>query len=159
MKKVVLLLIALSVFCVAKPAKSQPKSNAKVVAKQEVVKDEVTTAEAEPSVPQTVNEESSESQVDDSLRDSTFTLYIHPLNFMVPYSHFWGGINVPNGFTDYPIFNLTFEWKIMEKISLVSMPHYVRVDRSGDDYKIYDIGLQESFRLYGVGAISRSAFS
>lgn len=151
MKKVVLLLIALSVFCAAKPAKSQPKSNVKAEAKQEVVKDEVNTAEAEPSVPQTVNEESSESQVDDSLRDSTFTLYIHPLNFMVPYSHFWGGINVPNGFTDYPIFNLTFEWKIMEKISLVSMPHYVRVDRSDDDYKIYDIGLQESFRLYGVG--------
>ena len=33
------------------------------------------------------------------------------------------------------------------------MPHYVRVDRMDDDsgYKIYDIGLQESFRLYGVG--------
>jgi len=152
MKKVVLLLIALSVFCVAKPAKSQPKSNAKVVAKQEVVKDEVNTAEADSSALQVVDAESPETQAaDDSLRDSTFTLYIHPFNFMVPYSHFWGGINVPNGFTDYPIFNLTFEWKLQEKISLVSMPHYVRVDRSDDGYKIYDIGLQESFRLYGVG--------
>ena len=88
---------------------------------------------------------------EDSVVDSTFTVYIHPLNFMVPYSHFWGGVNVPNGVTDYPIFNLTFEWKMMEKISLVSMPHYVRVDRSDDGYMIYDIGVQESFRLYGVG--------
>ena len=132
MKKVVLLLIALSVFSVAKTAKAQPEPSSKEEEKQEVVvKDDDST----------------------EIVDSTFTLYIHPFNFIVPYSHFWGGINVPNGFTDYPIFNLTFEWKLIEKISLVSMPHYVRVDRTDDDggYKIYDIGLQESFRLYGVG--------
>ena len=121
MKRIVLLLLALSVFCVAKPA------------------DESTDAQALPE--------------EESLRDSTITVYIHPLNFMVPYSHFWGGINVPNGITDYPQFFLTLEWKLMEKISLISTPHFVRVDRTEDDdgYKIYDIGLQESFRLYGVG--------
>ena len=122
MKRIVLLLLALSVFCVAKPA------------------DESTDAQALPE--------------EESLRDSTITVYIHPLNFMVPYSHFWGGINVPNGITDYPQFYLTLEWKLMEKISLISTPHFVRVDRTEDDddgYKIYDIGLQESFRLYGVG--------
>ena len=123
MKKIVFLLIALSVFSIAEPAEKVESTDAQVLSEEE------------------------------SLRDSTYTLYIHPLNFMAPYSHFWAGINVPNGFTDYPIFNLTFEWKLIEKISLISMPHYVRVDRTEDDegYKIHDIGLQESFRLYGVG--------
>ena len=121
MKRIVLLLLALSVFCVAKPA------------------DESTDAQALPE--------------EESLRDSTITVYIHPLNFMVPYSHFWGGINVPNGITDYPQFFLTLEWKLMEKISLMTSPHYVRIarKRKHDRYKIHDIGLQESFRLYGVG--------
>ena len=77
MKRIVLLLLALSVFCVAKPA------------------DESTDAQALPE--------------EESLRDSTITVYIHPLNFMVPYSHFWGGLNVPNGITDYPQFYLTLE--------------------------------------------------
>ena len=128
MKKVVFLLSALSVFSVAK-----------------------TAIESESNTPA---DSSVQSKSDDSLlKDSTYTLYVHPLNFIVPYSHFWAGVYVPNGFTDYPLFNLTFEWMLMEKISLVSMPHYVRVDRKRKDdrYKIYDIGLQESFRLYGVG--------
>lgn len=88
---------------------------------------------------------------DNSVKDSKFTIYIHPFNFLVPYSHFWAGINVPNGLTDYPSFNLTFEWNLFETSSLMTMPHFVRVDRSDDDYKIYDIGLQESYRWYNLG--------
>ena len=124
MKKFLLLLIALSVFSMAEPAEKGESTDAQVLSEE------------------------------GTLRDSTITVYIHPLNFMVPYSHFWGGINVPNGITEYPQFYLTLEWKLMEKISLISTPHYVRVDRTEDDndgYTIYDIGLQESFRLYGVG--------
>ena len=124
MKKFLLLLIALSVFSMAEPAEKGESTDAQVLSEE------------------------------GTLRDSTITVYIHPLNFMVPYSHFWGGINVPNGITEYPQFYLTLEWELMEKISLISTPHYVRVDRTEDDndgYTIYDIGLQESFRLYGVG--------
>ena len=68
MKKVVLLLIALSVFSFAKAAKAQPEPSSKEEEKQEVVvKDDDST----------------------EIVDSTFTLYIHPFNFIVPYSHFW----------------------------------------------------------------------
>ena len=131
MKKVVLLLLALSVFSVAKPAKTQPKPSAEKKAKIEVeVKDETPAAEANAVAPETPASDSKPLEQNESLKDSTFALYIHPFNFMVPY------------------------WKLMEKISLISTPHYVRVDRTEDDndgYTIYDIGLQESFRLYGVG--------
>ncbi len=154
MKKVVLLLLALSVFSVAKTSKAQPKPSAEKKAKIEVeVKDETPAAEANAVAPETPASDSKPLEQNESLKDSTFALYIHPFNFMVPYSHFWGGLNIPEGFTDYPLFNLTFEWKLMEKISLISAPHYVRVDRERkhDRYKIHDIGLQESFRLYGVG--------
>lgn len=153
MKKVVLLLIALSVFCMAKPAKKQPKANAEKAVKTEVVvKDETPAVEENASAP----DESAEAKPVDSdelIEDSFLTFYIHPFNFMVPYSHFWGGLNVPNGFTDYPLYYLTVEWKLMPKISLITSPHYVRVarKRKHDRYKIHDIGLQESFRLYGVG--------
>lgn len=144
MKKAVLLLLVLSVLSMAKSAKSTKPSEP--------------TPEAKPETENTVaaeTESRSEAQAaskdeDASLVDSTYTLYIHPFNFLVPYSHFWAGINVPHGLTDYPSFNLTFEWKLFEKSSLMTMPHFVRVDRSSDDYKIYDIGLQESFRWYGV---------
>lgn len=152
MKRVVLILLALSVFCVAKPAKTQLKpNNEKAIKSEAVVKDGVSSGENEVAVPVKTQDSKSETNDDSSIADSTLTVYIHPFNFILPYSHFWAGVNVPNGWSDYPIFNLTVEWKLMEKISLVSMPHYVRVDRSKDDYKIYDIGLQESFRLYGVG--------
>ena len=151
MKKVVLLLIALSVFCVAKPAKKQPKANVESSATTEaVVKDETPVEENGAASDESVEAKASAPE-DSLIEDSALTIYIHPLNFMVPYSHFWAGVKVPNGFTDYPLFYLTIEWKLIEKISLISMPHYVRVDRSDDGYKIYDIGLQESFRLYGVG--------
>ena len=152
MKKVVLLLIALSVFCVAKPAKKQPKANAESSAKTEVIVMDDNSAVSENVTEQSRAAEPKAAAPEDSLiEDSALTIYIHPFNFMVPYSHFWAGVKVPNGFTDYPLFYLTVEWKLIEKISLISMPHYVRVDRSDDGYKIYDIGLQESFRLYGVG--------
>ena len=150
MKKVVLLLIALSVFSIAKPVKSQPKSNAEKAVKTEVEVKENAPAEQEATPVESSSSESMTSN-DSEVKDSWLTFYIHPFNFMVPYSHFWAGFNVPNGFTDYPLYYLTVEWKLIEKISLISMPHFVRVDRSSDDYKIYDVGLQESFRLYGVG--------
>ncbi|MBR6449900.1 MAG: hypothetical protein IKS96_08160 [Fibrobacter sp.] len=151
MKKVVLLLLVLSLVSFAKPVKhsSQKKqSTAEAVepAPAETVAESV--SENETSVNDGALETAGSSE-NESLVDSIFTLYIHPMNFIAPYSHFWGGFNVPNGVTDYPSLNLTFEWKLFEKSSLVTMPHYVRVDRS--DYKIYDIGLQESYRWYGVG--------
>ncbi|SHK67238.1 hypothetical protein [Fibrobacter sp. UWB12] len=153
MKKVVLLLIALSVLCVAKPAKKQPKASAEKAVKTEVVEKDETQAAEENAIALETPASDSTGQDESEIMDSTVTIYIHPFNFMVPYSHFWGGVNVPNGFTDYPLYYLTVEWKLMEKISLISMPHYVRVDRKrkSDRYKIHDIGLQESFRLYGVG--------
>ena len=154
MKKVVLLLIALSVFCVAKPAKKQPKSSAEnAVQTEAVVKDETPVVEENATSTEESTEAKTDASEDSLIEDSALTFYIHPFNFMVPYSHFWGGINVPNGFTDYPLYYLTVEWKLMKKISLISTPHYVRVDRKrkSDRYKIHDIGLQESFRLYGVG--------
>ena len=152
MKKVVLLLIALSVFCVAKPAKKQPKANAKKAETEVVVKDETPAVEENAAAPEESAEATPEDP-DELLEDSALTFYIHPFNFMVPYSHFWAGVNVPEGFTDYPLYYLTVEWKLMPKISLMTSPHYVRVarKRKHDRYKIHDIGLQESFRLYGVG--------
>jgi hypothetical protein len=144
MKKAVLLMLVASAFVFAKtstPAKSPKKTEPSKVAEEVQPVAEESAAE---DVQDTVKNES-------TYTDSTFTLYIHPMNFIAPYSHFWAGVCVPDGLTDYPAFNLSFEWKMMEKISLMSMPHYVRVDRSGDGYKISDIGLQESFRLYGVG--------
>ena len=124
MKKVVLLLLALSVFSVAKPAKTQPKPSAEKKAKTEVeVKDESPAAEVN-AVLETPASDSKPVEQDESLKDSTFALYIHPFNFMVPYSHFWGGLNIPEGFTDYPLFNLTFEWKLMDKISLKKYTNY-----------------------------------
>lgn len=142
MKKAVLLLLVAAVFSIAGTSKSQHK---KSEATNSPSKESAQVQTASTKAP------AQSTNVDSSLADSTLTVYIHPFNFLVPYSHFWAGVNVPNGFTDYPLFNLTVEWKLMEKISLVSMPHYVRVDRSDDGYKIYDLGLQESFRLYGVG--------
>lgn len=153
MKKVVLLLLVLSIFSVAKPVKhSSQKKQAKVETVETAASEDA--AESASAADSSVNDEAPEtgsSAGGESLVDSTFTLYIHPMNFIAPYSHFWGGFNVPNGVTDYPALNLTFEWKLFEKSSLVTMPHYVRVDRSDDGYKIYDIGLQESYRWYGVG--------
>ncbi len=151
MKKAVLLMLVASALVFAKtstPAKSQKKVSQKTV--EQVQPAEEPVAEAAPSAEP---DEDSTDVVEEvvTYTDSTYTLYIHPMNFILPYSHFWAGVCVPNGFTDYPSFNLSFEWKLIEKISLMSMPHYVRVDRSDDDYKITDIGLQESFRLYGVG--------
>ena len=155
MKKAILLLLVLSMMSVAdaktskaKGAKKQSKSKVEaVVQSDENVNENIATADAETSAQ---SAESTSSQ-GSSLADSTFTIYIHPFNFIVPYSHFWAGFWVPNGWTDYPSFNLTFEWKLYEKSSLMTMPHFVRVDRSDDDYKIYDIGLQESYRWYNLG--------
>lgn len=159
MKKAILLLLVLSLLTVAattanakvskaKNAKSKQKSNVEtVVQSDEKVNEDVATAEAGSAVQSTEAASSQEA----SLVDSTFTIYIHPFNFLVPYSHFWAGVYVPNGWTDYPSINLTFEWKLFEKSSLMTMPHFVRVDRSDDDYKIYDIGLQESYRWYNLG--------
>ena len=130
----------------AKGAKKQSKSNVEAVVQSDENESEKTVVTEEP-----VPSAEAPSSQDASLMDSTFTVYIHPFNFLVPYSHFWAGFWVPNGWTDYPSFNLTFEWKLYEMSSLVTMPHYVRVDRSDDDYKIYDIGLQESYRWYNLG--------
>jgi len=149
MKKAVLLLLATSVLTMAGTSKSLPKKGS--TAKTEPKETVETVQPADPEVVESVSDSTASAKDEASFTDSTFTLYIHPMNFIAPYSHFWAGVNVPNGITDYPSFNLSFEWKLIEKISLMSMPHYVRVDRSDDDYKIYDIGLQESFRLYGVG--------
>lgn len=149
MKKAVLLLLATSVLTMAGTSKSLLKKGS--TAKTEPKETVETVQPADPEVVESVSDSTASAKDEASFTDSTFTLYIHPMNFIAPYSHFWAGVNVPNGITDYPSFNLSFEWKLIEKISLMSMPHYVRVDRSDDDYKIYDIGLQESFRLYGVG--------
>ncbi len=153
MKKAILLLLVLSLMSVAdaktskaKNAKKQSKSNVEAVVQSDENESEKTVADETPAP----SADASSSQ-DASLVDSTFTIYIHPFNFLVPYSHFWAGVYVPNGLTDYPSFNLTFEWKLFEKSSLMTMPHFVRVDRSDDDYKIYDIGLQESYRWYNLG--------
>lgn len=153
MKRVVLLLLVLSIFSVAKPVKhtSQKKQTKVETVESASSEDAVESASAAESSVNTGASETGSSAGDDALVDSTFTLYIHPMNFIAPYSHFWGGFYVPNGLTDYPSLNLTLEWKLFEKSSLVTMPHYVRVDRSSDGYKIYDIGLQESYRWYGVG--------
>ena len=151
MKKVVLLLLVLSLVSFAKPVKHSSQKKQSTVEAVEPAQAE-TVAESVSENETSVNDgalETAGSSENESLVDSIFTLYIHPMNFIAPYSHFWGGFNVPNGVTDYPSLNLTFEWKLFEKSSLVTMPHYVRVDRS--DYKIYDIGLQESYRWYGVG--------
>ena len=151
MKKVVFLLLVLSLVSFAKPVKHSSQKKQSTVEAVEPAQAE-TVAESVSENETSVNDgalETAGSSENESLVDSIFTLYIHPMNFIAPYSHFWGGFNVPNGVTDYPSLNLTFEWKLFEKSSLVSMPHYVRVDRS--DYKIYDIGLQESYRWYGVG--------
>ena len=151
MKRVVLLLLVLSLVSFAKPVKHSSQKKQSTVEAMEPAQAE-TVAESVSENETSVNDgalETAGSSENESLVDSIFTLYIHPMNFIAPYSHFWGGFNVPNGVTDYPSLNLTFEWKLFEKSSLVSMPHYVRVDRS--DYKIYDIGLQESYRWYGVG--------
>ena len=153
MKKAILLLLVLSMMSVAdaktskaKGAKKQSKSNVEAVVQSDENESEKTVADETPAP----SADASSSQ-DASLVDSTFTIYIHPFNFLVPYSHFWAGVYVPNGWTDYPSFNLTIEWKLFEKSSLMTMPHFVRVDRSDDDYKIYDIGLQESYRWYNLG--------
>lgn len=151
MKKVVLLLLVLSLVSFAKPVKHSSQKKQSTVEAVEPAQAE-TVAESASANEASVNDgalETAASSENESLVDSTFTLYIHPMNFIAPYSHFWGGFNVPNGVTDYPPLNLTLEWTLFEKSSLVTMPHYVRVDRS--DYKIYDIGLQESYRWYGVG--------
>ena len=151
MKKVVLLLLVLSLVSFAKPVKHSSQKKQSTVEAMEPAQAE-TVAESVSENETSVNDgalETAGSSENESLVDSIFTLYIHPMNFIAPYSHFWGGFNVPNGVTDYPSLNLTFEWKLFEKSSLVTMPHYVRVDRS--DYKICDIGLQESYRWYGVG--------
>ena len=153
MKKVVFLLLVLSLVSFAKPVKHSSQKKQSTVEAVEPAQTE-TVAESASKNETPVNENASETKgnaENESLVDSTFTLYIHPMNFIAPYSHFWGGFNVPNGVTDYPSLNLTFEWKLFEKSSLITMPHYVRVDRSDDGYKIYDIGLQESYRWYGVG--------
>ena len=153
MKKAILLLLVLSLMSVAdaktskaKNAKKQSKLNVEAVAPSDENESEKTAATEAP----TQSADTSSTQ-DASLVDSTFTVYIHPFNFLVPYSHFWAGLWVPNGWTDYPSFNLTFEWKLFDKSSIMTMPHFVRVDRSEDDYKIYDIGLQESYRWYNLG--------
>ena len=153
MKKAILLLLVLSLMSVAdaktskaKNAKKQSKSNVEAVVQSDENESEKKIATETP----TQSADASSTQ-DASLVDSTFTVYIHPFNFLVPYSHFWAGLWVPNGWTDYPSFNLTIEWKLFEKSSLMTMPHFVRVDRSDDDYKIYDIGLQESYRWYNLG--------
>lgn len=153
MKKVVLLLLVLSLVSFAKPVKHSSQKKQSTAEAVEPAPAE-TVAESASSNEASVNEGTSETKgaaENGSLVDSTFTLYIHPMNFIAPYSHFWGGFDIPNGVTDYPSLNLTFEWKLFEKSSLVTMPHYVVVDRSDDGYKIYDIGLQESYRWYGVG--------
>ena len=153
MKKVVFLLLVLSLVSFAKPVKHSSQKKQSTVEAVEPAQTE-TVAESASKNETPVNENASETKgnaENESLVDSTFTLYSHPMNFIAPYSHFWGGFNVPNGVTDYPSLNLTFEWKLFEKSSLITMPHYVRVDRSDDGYKIYDIGLQESYRWYGVG--------
>ena len=145
------MLLVLSLVSFAKPVKHSSQKKQSTVEAVEPAQAE-TVAESVSENETSVNDgalETAGSSENESLVDSIFTLYIHPMNFIAPYSHFWGGFNVPNGVTDYPSLNLTFEWKLFEKSSLVSMPHYVRVDRS--DYKIYDIGLQESYRWYGVG--------
>lgn len=150
MKKAVLLLLIASVLVMAGTSKKAPskKGSSTKVNTTEVV-EEVQPEVTEPA--EAPASDSTASKQESSYTDSTYTFYIHPMNFIAPYSHFWAGVCVPDGVTDYPSFNLSFEWKLMEKISLMSMPHYVRVDRSDDGYKIHDIGLQESFRLYGVG--------
>lgn len=156
MKKVAILLLFATALVFAKnPApKSQKKESHKTAEQVQPAADEVAPEATQDS---TAAAEAQDAELDSlvkeesSYSDSTYTIYIHPLNFIVPYSHFWAGVNVPNGFTDYPLFNLSFEWKLIEKISLMSMVHYVTVDRMDDGYKIRDIGLQESFRLYGVG--------
>lgn len=151
MKKAALLMLVASALVFAKnsaPAKTptvEPSTDSSAVTEE---------AQATPATGEDAAEQ--EAEVDEfahesSYTDSTYTIYIHPMNFIAPYSHFWAGVCVPDGFTDYPLFNLTFEWKLMDKISLLTMPHYVSVDRSDDGYKIRDLGLQESFRLYGVG--------
>ena len=153
MKRVVLLLLVLSLVSFAKPVKHSSQKKQSTVEAVEPAQAE-TVAESVSENETSVNDgalETAGSSENESLVDSIFTLYIHPMNFIAPYSHFWGGFNVPNGVTDYPSLNLTFEWKLFEKSSLVTMPHYVVVDRSDDGYKIYDIGLQESYRWYGVG--------
>ena len=145
------MLLVLSLVSFAKPVKHSSQKKQSTVEAVEPAQAE-TVAESVSENETSVNDgalETAGSSENESLVDSIFTLYIHPMNFIAPYSHFWGGFNVPNGVTDYPSLNLTFEWKLFEKSSLVTMPHYVRVDRS--DYKIYDIGLQESYRWYGVG--------
>ncbi len=141
MKKVVFLLLVLSVFSVAKTAKMHSKSDAPAVEKidEEVAAETVEKTTAVPSM-----------HDDASVVDSTFTVYIHPFNFLVPYSPFWSGFIPLKGITFYPSINLTFEWKLYEKSSLVTMPHFVRIDRLDDGYKIRDIGLQESLRWYGI---------
>ena len=151
MKKLALLLLVASALVFAKNSGTQ--SHKKAPAKQPVE----TAEEVQPAAEEPVQEPAEEpveaaapTQDDSSLKDSTWTLYIHPMNFCVPYSHFWGGLWIPHGLTYYPSFNLTLEWKLFEKSSLVTMPHFVQVDRSGENYRIRDIGLQESFRWYGV---------
>ncbi|MBR3073960.1 hypothetical protein [Fibrobacter sp.] len=138
----------------AHKAKPKAKAKASQKSKDEVeAKPEETAHEDAPvaDVPEEKTADTTTATGDDSVKDSKFTIYIHPFNFLVPYSHFWAGVKVPNGLTDYPSFNLTFEWNLFEMSSLMTMPHFVRVDRSDDDYKIYDIGLQESFRWYNLG--------
>ena len=157
MKKVAILLLVATALVFAKnPAtKSQKKESHKTAEQVQPAAEEVAPAASQESAEEAV--ESQDAALDSviteewSYKDSTYTIYLHPMNFIVPYSHFWAGVNVPNGFTDYPLFNLSFEWKLIEKISLMSMVHYVSVDRMDDGYKVRDIGLQESFRLYGVG--------
>ena len=148
MKKLALLLLVASALVFAKNSGTQ--SHKKAPAKQPVETAEEVQPAAEEPVQEPVVESIAPTQEETSLEDSKFTLYIHPMNFLVPYSHFWGGIWIPHGLTDYPTFNLTFEWRLFEKSSLVTMPHFVRVDRTGENYRIRDIGLQESFRWYGV---------
>ena len=151
MKKAVLLLLIASVLVMAGTSKKTPskKSSSAKVKSTEVVENVQPEATAPAEVP--ASDSTALKNESPSYTDSTYTFYIHPMNFIAPYSHFWAGVCVPDGVTDYPSLNFSFEWKLMEKISLMSMPHYVRVDRSDDGYKIHDIGLQESFRLYGVG--------
>ena len=152
MKKLALLLLVASTLVFAKNSGAQ--SHKKAPAPKPVETAEEVQPAAEEPVQEPV-EESAESstasvQDDSSLVDSTWTLYIHPMNFCVPYSHFWGGLWIPHGVTYYPSFHLTLEWKPFEKSSIVTQPHFVQVDRSGENYRIRDIGLQESFRWYGV---------
>ncbi len=140
---------------VAHKAKSKAKAKAQQKPSNEAEAKPEETAHEDASVADNGSTEKTADATpatgDNSVKDSKFTIYIHPFNFLVPYSHFWAGVKVPNGLTDYPSFNLTFEWNLFETSSLMTMPHFVRVDRSDDDYKIYDIGLQESYRWYNLG--------